>query len=55
MPQPISSDASDLGSSLSSFIHDVVSSIQTALATIDWGAIDDFFKSISPYVLVAIA
>lgn len=55
MPQPISSDASDLGSSLSSFIHDVVSAIQTALATIDWGAIDDLFKSISPYVPVAIA
>ncbi|MFE6257405.1 glycosyltransferase [Agromyces sp. NPDC057865] len=48
-------DAGDLGRAVSSSVDGIVSAIQSLLATIDWGAIADFFTSIEPYFPVAIA
>jgi N-acetylglucosaminyltransferase len=48
-------DGNTVGASLSSFLDDVLSALESALATIDWGAIEDFSKSIAPFAPVAIA
>ena len=60
MAHPITSTVlttggSDISSWLGSFLNDIASAIESVIATIDWGAIEDFFKSIAPYFPVAIA
>jgi N-acetylglucosaminyltransferase len=56
---PTSSETSEgartVGSWLTSLVNDLVSTVEGMLATIDWGAITDFFTAISPYFPVAVA